>query len=112
MTKLEFLQKIKFYIKEIDRFNSELKSRFPNCENNLELRNFIDFSQNTKADFLRKIEQYSNMSDESFSKIPTLDFMNKNADSSFKSIELHYKTIINGPIYIYKPSDPNKKPIL
>lgn len=108
MTRFEFLQKLKQYIKEIDRFNSELKAKFPSCENNLEKHNFIIFSQDIKTDFLRKIEQYSKISDEEFNKINFLDFINKNSDTNFKSLEIHFKTLIKDSNYEYTPSDPNK----
>ena len=108
MDRRETVLKLKQMVGKIDEFYAELKSKFPNCENNLEKQSFISYSQFIKADYLRKIEQYSHLSDEEFAKMPTIDFQMRTAETSFKSIELHFKTMMKSENNEYRPSDPSK----
>lgn len=107
MTKQEAIQRLQQFVKKIDQFYVELKAKFPKCENNLEMQSFISYSQFIKVDCMRKIEQFSSLSNTDFSKIPTIDFQMKTAEASYKSIALHFKSIINNA-QTYTPSDPSK----
>ena len=111
MTKLEFLQKLKLYIKKIDQFNNNIKSKFPNCESNAEKRAFIVYSQDMKVLYMQRYEQFSKMSDAEFNSSYIFNSINKDIDFSFKSIELTYKTLMKKEMD-YTPSDPNNSPIL
>ncbi len=108
MTKQESIQKLQQIIKKIDYFYGELKAKYPKCENNLEMQGFISYSQFIKADCMRKIEQFSRLSDADFAKMPTIDFQMRNAETSFKSIDIQFRTLMNNTVSTYTPSDPSK----
>lgn len=109
MTRLEFLQRLKQIVKIIDEFYVELKAKFPNCENNLEKQSFIYYSQTIKADCMAKIDQYSRMSDDEFARTASIvNFHIKQIETSYKAIDLDFKTLMTSTSNNYTPSNPSK----
>ncbi len=103
MMRIESIEKLEKMIKKVEQYQKELILKFPEYETDMERRGFIDYCQFIKSTWLAKIEQYKNMSDEGF-----YDLYLNSVDATLKSIEIHFKTLMNSKNTKFTPRDPNK----